>query len=150
MWQWKAQTPLGGGRLALEGRVGGLGKRGWGGRGCGARVRTWIIGPESVDKIRFLLHLDDVSAYRYRRRSLRFARPCSVSAPDILEIMPMHVYRMSAGIVVVDYDLDDFVVVEDLRDGVVAVDQRVGGFLPGGEDGHKGGNGLGNVGQAVH
>jgi len=67
-----------------------------------------------------------------------------------LEVVAVHVDWVAARVTVVDYDLDDVVVVDDERICVLAVDDGVGSFFAGVQDGVQARDLLLHEGFAVH
>ena len=59
--------------------------------------------------------------------------------------MSVHVDRVAASVIVVDYYFNDVIVIEDFRVSIGAIDNRVCSIFAGAQDSHKCGNVLGDI-----
>ena len=89
-----------------------------------------IVRSESEDQVPARVDFHDISPRRHGWWIVWRPRVhTSVGTRPLhhLEIMPMHMDRMTARVEVVDYDLDNVMVVDDVWVGCMTVDSRVVG-----------------------
>ncbi|KAH3662871.1 hypothetical protein OGATHE_004447 [Ogataea polymorpha] len=109
------------------------------------KPNTWIVGLESDHKVRVWVHVKNVSSHWVLRRSIwgRFVvRLRSIvrerwTSLDNLEHVTVQVERMLTGILVVEHNFDNFVLLKDKSVGVSTVDVGIGSVLAGRQDSSK-------------
>ena len=116
---------------------------------------TWIIGPESKHHVPLRVQHDRVPSHgnpgKLGLRDVGVLKRAgrALGAPHGLEVVPVQVEGVLAGVDVVDDDLHDLAALQHEGVRVLAVDGRVGGQLAGREGGEQGWYFWGCVGYVV-
>ena len=116
-----------------------------------------IIRPKSHDDMPIRPHQQNISPHRLSRQhkttirdTFRIEIPAIVvTTRNGLENMPMQMERMFSRVLVIDHDLDDFVVLEHVGVRVDTIDFCVGGQVASCQGGIKRGNFRADIGDAV-